>query len=69
MKYDHEQELYLRMKDLEEELLHDQKELQYFADFLSWMDLWNVFVYFRENARLVQDPDERKSANKKSSAF
>lgn len=58
MKYDHEQELYLHMKDLEEELLHDQKELQYFADFLSWMDLWNVFVYFRENARLVQDPDE-----------
>lgn len=58
MKYDHERELYLHMKDLEEELLHDRKELQYFTGFLSWMDLWDDFVYFRENAHLVQDPDE-----------
>lgn len=58
MKHDYEQELYLHMKDLEEELHHDQKELQYFADFLSWMDLWDDFIYFRKNACLIQDPDE-----------
>ena len=58
MKHDYEQELYLHMKDLEEELHHDRKELRYFSDFLSWMNLWDVFIYFRKNAYLVQDPDE-----------
>lgn len=58
MKHDYEQELYLHMKTLEEDLCHDRKELQYFSDFLSWMNLWDDFIYFRKNAYLVQDPDE-----------
>jgi hypothetical protein len=58
MNYDREHELYLHMKELEDELLNDQKELQYFGDFLSWMNLWDDFIYFRENAHLMQDPDE-----------
>lgn len=58
MNYDREYALYLHMKDLEDELLNDQKELQYFSDFLSWMNLWDDFIYFRKNAYLMQDPDE-----------
>lgn len=52
------EELYLHMKDLEDELRRDRVELTYYADFLSWMDLWDAFIYFRRNARLEQDPDE-----------
>ena len=58
MNYDREHALYLHMKELEDELLNDQKELQYFGDFLSWMNLWDDFIYFRKNAFLMQDPDE-----------
>lgn len=58
MKYDREHELCLHMKYLEDELHNDQKELQYFGDFLSWMGLWDDFIYFRKNAYLMQDPEE-----------
>ena len=58
MNYDREHALYQHMKELEDELLNDQKELQYFGDFLSWMNLWDDFIYFRKNAFLMQDPDE-----------
>lgn len=58
MNYDQTEELYLHMKDLEEEIRRDTIELQYYGDFLSWMDLWDDFIHFRINAHLEQDPDQ-----------
>lgn len=51
-------ELYWHVLDLQDEIDHDTKELQYMRDFLTWMDLWNDFIYFRMNAQLEQDEDE-----------
>ena len=52
------EELYLHMKDLEDEFLFDRVELACYTDFLSWMDLWDAFICFRRNARPEQNPDE-----------
>ena len=52
------EELYQHILDLQDEIDHDTKELQYMKDFLTWMDLWNDFIYFKMNALLEQDEDE-----------
>lgn len=51
-------EMYLHIKDLEDDFAFSSKELKYLEDFLSWMDLWDSFVYFRMNAHLEHDEEE-----------
>ena len=43
-----DKELFLHLSDLEDELVLWRKELEYHECFLSWMDLWDEFIYFRK---------------------
>lgn len=51
-------ELYQHILDLQEEIDHNTKELRYMEDFLSWMSLWDMYIYFRKNAHQEQNEDE-----------
>ena len=51
-------ELYQSFLSLRDEIDRGSKELQYLEDFLSHMDLWDDFIYFRLNAHLEQNEDE-----------
>ena len=53
-----DKELFLHLSDLEDEPVLWRKELEYHECFLSWMDLWDEFIYFRKNAHLEQTEDE-----------
>ena len=55
MTYD--DELYQHIADLNDEIKIWTKELEYHSSFLTWMDLWDDFIYFRMNAHLEQDED------------
>lgn len=57
MRYDNN-DLYHHCLDLQDEVDHDSKELMYLWDFLSWMDIWDDFIYFRTYAHLEQDEDD-----------
>ena len=56
MTYD--DELNRHIADLNGEIKIWTKELEYYGSFLTWMDLWDDFIYFRMNAHLEQDEDE-----------
>ena len=51
-------ELFQHILDLQEDIDRFAKELQYINDFLSQMDLWDEFIYFRTNARLEHNEDD-----------
>ena len=53
-----DKELFLHLSGLEDELVLWRKELEYHECFLSWMNLWDEFIYFRTNAHLEQTEDE-----------
>ena len=53
-----DKELFLHLSDLEDELALWRKEFEYHECFLSWMDLWDQFIYYRKNAHLEQTEDE-----------
>ena len=53
-----DKELFMYLSDLEDEIALWRKELEYHECFLSWMNLWDEFIYFRTNAHLEQNEDE-----------
>jgi hypothetical protein len=52
------QNLYQHIHDLELELDLWTTELEYLHGFLSWMNLWDEFIFFRANAYPEQNEDE-----------
>ena len=56
MTYD--DELCQHIADLNDELKLWSKELEYHCSFLTWMDLWDDFIFFRKNSHLNQDEEE-----------
>ena len=52
------QRIYLHIPGLKRDLLSMQEEIMYLEDFLTEMDLWSEFAYFRKKARLEESPDE-----------
>ena len=52
------EELSRHILDLQDEIDHNTKELRYMKDFLTLMDLWDDFIYFRLNTHPVQDENE-----------
>ncbi len=52
------QDLYQHIHDLEAEIEFWTTELEYLHGFLSWMGLWDDFIFFRTHAYLDQSEDE-----------
>lgn len=52
------QELYQHILDLETDLDFQTTELNCLYGFLSWMNLWDEFIYFRNHAHSEQNEDE-----------
>ena len=51
-------DLYQHIQDLEMELDLQTTEFEYLHGFLSWMGLWDDFIFFRTNAHPEQSEDE-----------
>ncbi len=51
----HCQALYEHMLDLDADNHMMNTELKYYADYISWKNLNEEFLYFRENAYEIQD--------------
>jgi hypothetical protein len=51
-------DLYQHIHDLEAEIDLWTTELEYLHGFLSWMDLWDDFIFFRTSAYPKQNEDE-----------
>lgn len=52
------EEMYQHILDLEDDIRHMSDELTYFESFLSWMDLWDDFIYFRTCSHPEQDEED-----------
>lgn len=56
MKY--EEELFQYLDSIRSDIDFYTLELEYMESFLTWMHLWDNYLYFRQNARLEQNEDE-----------
>lgn len=52
------EEFFLRIAGLEDDLEYCSTELSYLHDFISQMGLWDEFIYFRKHAEPVQGDDD-----------